>query len=281
MYKIGDFSQIAQVSIRMLRHYDKLGLLKPDQIDDWTGYRYYTLDQLPRLHRILALKDLGLSLEHIGALLDAPNADEHLYEMLQVKQQSIEQQLAEEQARLERVAARLKEIERVHDPVQYDVALKTLTAHYIAAIREIVPHVSQMGIARDRIFRQLYDNLARENIEPGLELAIYHTQAYTEADIDMSLAVVIAAREVSLPPASKIKTYRLPAASLAASVVYRGDLWNIPDIVSGLYRWLGMNGYTSAGAYREIHLFGRELDLFATDPPGEGVIEILVPVEKL
>ena len=62
--------------------------------------------------------------------------------------------------------------------------------------------------------------------------------------------------------------------------MYHGDLWNIPDVVANLYRWLGMNGYTSAGAYRELHLFGRELDLFAQNPPGDAVIEILVPVEK-
>jgi len=125
MYKIGDFSQIAQVSIRMLRHYDKLGLLKPNQVDDWTGYRYYTLDQLSRLHRILALRDLGLSLEQIGNLLDEEFTDARLYEMLQAKQRAIEMQLAEEQARLERVAARLCQIEQVYEPIPYDVALKS------------------------------------------------------------------------------------------------------------------------------------------------------------
>ena len=281
MYKIGDFSQIAQVSVRMLRHYDKLELLKPEQVDQWTGYRYYTLDQLSRLHRILALRDLGLSLEQIGKLLDDPHADERLYEMLQNKQQAIETQLAEEQARLERVAARLRQIEQVHKPIPYDVALKTLSSHHIAAIREVVPHLSHMGDVRDRILRQLYGTLSEENIEPGIELAIYHLQAYTEEDVDMTLAVEVA-KDFSLSSASSaLKIYSLPTAPLAASIIYNGDLWNIPDVVANLYRWLGMNGYTSAGAYRELHLFGRELELFASDPPGEGVIEILVPVEKM
>jgi hypothetical protein len=97
----------------------------------------------------------------------------------------------------------------------------------------------------------------------------------------MSLAVEIGQRDLIFSVESQIKTYSLSPAPLAASIVYYGNLWKIPDIVSNLYRWLGINGYTSAGAYREIHLFGRELDLFATDPPGEGVIEIMVPVEKL
>lgn len=281
MYKIGDFSQIGQVSVRMLRHYDKLDLLKPGHIDAWTGYRYYTLDQLPRLHQILALRDLGLSLEQVGDLLDDPQTDERLYEMLQTKQQAIEQQLAEEQARLARVAARLRQIEQVHEPVPYNVALKSWPAQQIIASREVVPHVSQMGEVRDRMLRQLYGALAEYNISPGMELAIYHLQAYTEEGIDMSLAVEIAAGTRLPESETTLKNYSLPQTSLAASIVYHGNMWNIPDVVANLYRWLGLNGYTSAGAYRELHLFGRELELFAVDPPPDAVIEILVPVEKL
>ena len=280
-YKIGDFSQMAQVSVRMLRHYDKLGLLRPGHVDSWTGYRHYTLDQLSRLHQILAFRDLGLSLEQMGELLDDPGADERLYEMLQTKQRSLEQQLTEEQARLERVAARLRQIERVYEPIAYDVALKTLPAHRIVAIREIVPHVSQMGDVRDRMLRQLYSGLAAQNISPGIELAVYHLQAYSETDIDMSLAVEVG-QDSSLPSTEhKLKLYTLPQAPLAASIVYNGSMWDIPDIVASLFRWLGMNGYTSAGVYRELHLFGRELDLFASMPPDDAVFEILIPVDKL
>ncbi|MEJ2753733.1 MAG: helix-turn-helix domain-containing protein, partial [Chloroflexota bacterium] len=70
MFKIGEFSQLGQVSTRMLRHYDKMGLLQPSYTDEWTGYRYYTIEQLSRLHRIIALKDLGLSLAQIADLLN-------------------------------------------------------------------------------------------------------------------------------------------------------------------------------------------------------------------
>ena len=71
MFKIGEFSKLGQVSTRMLRHYDKLGLLTPSETDPWTGYRYYTIDQLSRLHRIIALKELGLSLPQIAALFES------------------------------------------------------------------------------------------------------------------------------------------------------------------------------------------------------------------
>ena len=69
MFKIGDFARIGRVTVRTLHHYEELGLLAPVRSDPMTGYRYYGLEQLPRLNRILALKDLGLSLDEIGLLL--------------------------------------------------------------------------------------------------------------------------------------------------------------------------------------------------------------------
>ena len=70
MLKIGEFAHLSQVTVRTLRYYDEIGLLRPAHVDPWTGYRYYSQDQLSRLHRILTLKDLGLSLEQIEPLLD-------------------------------------------------------------------------------------------------------------------------------------------------------------------------------------------------------------------
>ena len=101
MFKIGDFSKLGQVSTRMLRHYDKLGLLVPNHIDEWTGYRYYTVEQLAQLHRIIALKELGLSLQQIADLQanDKPLSVEQLQGMLLLKQAETEQELAEKQTR--------------------------------------------------------------------------------------------------------------------------------------------------------------------------------------
>ena len=70
MFKIGEFAQICRVTVRTLRYYDEIGLLKPAHVDPWTGYRYYARDQAARLNRILTLKDLGLSLEQVGPMLD-------------------------------------------------------------------------------------------------------------------------------------------------------------------------------------------------------------------
>ena len=85
MLRIGQFARIGHVAVAPLRHYDKIGLLKPNHVDGWTGYRYYAPDQLPQLHRILALKDLGLSLEQIARMLEHIVTNDDLHAMLRLR----------------------------------------------------------------------------------------------------------------------------------------------------------------------------------------------------
>ncbi len=131
MYKIGDFSRLGQVSTRMLRHYDQLGLLRPSQVDRFTSYRYYTIDQLSRLHRIVALKDLGFSLEQVAELLGPegktrPLSAERLRGMLALRQAELAQELDAKRLQLAQVEARLAQIEREGQPSPYEVAIKRL-----------------------------------------------------------------------------------------------------------------------------------------------------------
>ena len=90
MLKIGEFSRLSQVTIKTLHHYDELGLLKPARIDPTTNYRFYTVEQLPRIHRIMALKEMGLSLEQIGLLLEKDLSTEEMRGMLRMQQAQIQ-----------------------------------------------------------------------------------------------------------------------------------------------------------------------------------------------
>lgn len=282
MFKIGDFSQLGQVSVRALRHYEELGLLKPGQIDKFTGYRYYTVDQLPRLHRILALKDLGLSLEEIGSLLDSDLPAERLHSLLVNKQRTIEAQLREESARLARVAARIRQLEQEGQSPRYEVVTKALPAQTIVATRATVPRLEDMPEYRERLLTQLYDWLRQQRLDYGDEVVVYHIPTYTDVNIDMSIGVNVESA-LRLPPNSEaagITRRQLLAAPLAASSIHHGPLPEIAEVVSNLYRWLGTHGYASAGPYREIHLFGRELELYAGDQVPNVVLEIQIPIEK-
>ena len=138
MIRIGEFARLGQVSVVALRHYDDIGLLRPASVDPVTGYRYYSASQLARLNRILALKDLGFSLDQIEAALEGVNL-EQLAGMLKLKQSQAEQVLADEQARLDRIRARLSQISMEDKMSDYDVLLKTAPAALVASRRITVP----------------------------------------------------------------------------------------------------------------------------------------------
>jgi effector-binding domain-containing protein len=119
-------------------------------------------------------------------------------------------------------------------------------------------------------------------LDYGDEMVVYHIPTYTDVNIDMSIGVNVDPA-LRLPPNSEaagITRRQLLAAPLAASSIHHGPLPEIAEVVSNLYRWLGTNGYASAGPYREIHLFGRELDLYKGDQIPNAVLEIQIPIEK-
>ena len=168
MFKIGDFSKLGQVSTRMLRHYDQMGLLKPSHTDERTGYRYYTIDQLARLHRLIALKDLGFSLEQVSDLLN--RGDElpvtELRGMLKLRQTEITRELQEKQSQLASVEARLYQLEQEGHPSPYEIVVKSLEAQTLASIRQIVPHVSEMDYYCRVMYETLYTILDEHHLSP-------------------------------------------------------------------------------------------------------------------
>jgi DNA-binding transcriptional MerR regulator len=133
MLKIGEFSQLSQVTVKTLHHYDEMGLLKPAHIDPFTNYRYYTVEQLPRVHRIMALKELGLSLEQIGLMLDEDMSTDQIRGMLRLKQAEAQQQMRETQRQLAMIEFRLRMIEAETNFPHLDVVVKQLEPmHYLS-----------------------------------------------------------------------------------------------------------------------------------------------------
>jgi DNA-binding transcriptional MerR regulator len=273
MLRIGDFSQMGQVSVRTLRLYDELGLLKPAHIDKFTDYRYYSIEQLPRLNRILALKDLGFSLEQIARLINEPISAEQLQGMLTLKQNEIEREVQDAQSRLTRVAARLRQIEREGQHPQYDVVLKKVAPQTIASLRRTVPTMDEMATLRCAMYTDLYRRLDERDVTPlDPEFALYHNLEYTELDIDMEAAVTVPERAETDGP---LLVRALPAVETMASVVHQGRFMDVCDAIVALYTWVGSNGQAAAGPYREIHLFGRENDWHDFNAV---VVEVQLPV---
>lgn len=287
MFKIGDFSRLAQVSVRMLRHYDKLGLLEPSHTDRFTGYRYYTVDQLPRLNRIVALNDLGLTLAQIADLLrkDDILPPEQLRGMLVLRQAELARELEERRWQLARVEARLQQIEQENDPDPYEIVIKGLEATPVASLRDLAPSVHEVGYFCTTLYAQLYARLGRLGVawqEP--ELTLYHNDEYAETEIDMEVAVpveeavVAAAANGLLPTATPVEFRTLPACDLAAALFYEGPFAELNGPIQALLRWVGMQGCIPAGPLRELHLSG---PAHGPQPNDQPVIELQVPIRRL
>jgi DNA-binding transcriptional MerR regulator len=193
MLKISDFSRLGHVTVRALRFYERIGLLKPSHVDDWTGYRYYSAAQLPRLNRILTLKDLGLSLVEIAQLLDEEVPAPRLRRVLELKQLELQQRVEDEQARLRRVAERLRQIEQEGTMSHYDVVLKEVEAQTVASAREVVSSVREMPERCGAMSRAVYKLAEGRGLKVvGACMAIYHDQgSYREEDIDTEMAVPV------------------------------------------------------------------------------------------
>src|SRR5919108_3550678 len=212
MIRIGDFSKLSRVSIKALRLYDEMGLLKPVEVDRFTGYRYYEFDQLPRLYRILALKDLGFSLEEIGHLLEGDLSTEQMRGMLKLRQAEIRQRVEEEAERLERVELWLRQIEQEDSMSKYDVVIKNIEPIKVASVRGVVPTPPDQRSLWDELIAYLNQQSAKMI---GPPMAIYHDKEFRERDWDIEVVMPIVDE---LASTNGVKVYDLPSSEKMACV---------------------------------------------------------------
>lgn len=283
MFKIGDFSRFSRVSVKMLRHYDEIGLLKPAHVDSFTNYRYYSADQLPRLHRIIALKELGFTLEQITRLLDDELPVEQIKGMLKLKRAEIEQQLQAEERRLAQVEARLRQIELEEQLPAYDVIVRDIDPQWVASIRRPVHFEGdEVGDTFETIEAYVARYKARALAPP---LTLYHDTEYREQGLDIEIAVPV---NPTLPGTEQITIYELPGVERMACTVHQGDYARLHQAFNMLQNWIEINGYRLAGPPREVYLrFGADNQnyelpaAYLTKEASAYVTELQLPVEKI
>lgn len=275
MLKISEFARLTQLPVKTIRFYDEIGLLKPAHVDEWTGYRYYSAEQLPRLYRILALKALGFSLEQIRDLLEQQVSAEQLRGMLILKRADIQQRLEEEQERLQYVEAKLRLIETEDIMGGYDVVMKAMPAVRVASVRDESPSFATLARTFERLFgeltRYVYHHGAQLNAKPGENaFTVYHQAEHEPLAVEAALGVIGA-----LPPSDRVQVYDLPALPHAVSVIHRGPYSTIESAYAAAMKWIEVNHYALAGPVREVYLaFDRDGD------PANYVTEVVLPVAK-
>jgi DNA-binding transcriptional MerR regulator len=274
MFSIGEFARLGGVSIRTLRHYDEIGLLRPAKVDPDTGYRGYGAGQLGRLNRILAMKDLGLSLAQIRRLLGGITLEE-LQGMLMLRRAQLEHELEAHKNQLLGVEARLRYISREGAMPADDIIAKTIPAMGVVVLAapapgwgpaNIVPVVNQL--------REQFDQLGiPERVKEAGPLMIFYDND-DGSDVTVHLALPVVEQPAGLPPPAK---YMVLPEIEAATAVRNGHSASIfPFVYHDLTRWIEAQGYHSRPPGREVWI--HEIDDVAD--VDQQVFEIQLPFTR-
>jgi DNA-binding transcriptional MerR regulator len=237
VFQIGQFSRLGGISAKQLRAYDELALFRPVWVDPSSGYRYYSPAQLPELRRILALRQLGMPLDEIGALVRGGD----LRSALDRRRADLERERRLVQERLSALDI------SVADDAGPDVVLRPVAVEPVAVLSlegsvgtpfvELETHVREAG--------------RRAHRPPG---------------------AIPSQREIFVPvtgpiPETERITYRRLPACRVASVIHRGPYAGVAAARAGLLLWVEAAGLATAGPMRTLYLqFGAEPELRL--PPG-------------
>ncbi|MEV6400852.1 MerR family transcriptional regulator [Streptomyces sp. NPDC051907] len=254
MFTIGDFARHGRVSARMLRHYDAIGLLRPAHTDPYSGYRYYAAAQLAQLNRVIALKDLGFTLQQVQEILEERVGPEELRGMLKLRHAELEEAMAAAAARLAQVEARLRSIESEGHMSTQDVIVKSLPAVRVAELTAVAASYApeHIGPVISPLYEELFRRLESAGVTPtGPGIAYYEDAPGEDGRILVHAGVTVAA-----PPAAgqDFEIVDLPAVERAATTVHRGSMDSILPTAQNLARWIDAGEHRSAGYAREVNL---------------------------
>lgn len=278
MFKVGEFARLGQTSIKTLHHYDEIGLLRPVRVDDATSYRYYTAEQLPQLVRILTLKDLGFSLDQIGALIQTDLPREQVAALLRLKQVELTERIRQDQERLERLQQRLGEIEHAEVPGYAAIQIKRVEELKVAAVRQPLGDADRAGMAAliQEGFERLYSKLYRGNVRMNGSSMIYWPEASSPEEPGEVWACMPVLSE--LPPdalEAGLFLTTLPAVACMASALHQGSVLDSSGTFVALFTWLAEHSYQIDGPRRDLVL------RYAGNPQETSLIEYQYPVRPL
>ncbi|UQU63408.1 MerR family transcriptional regulator [Couchioplanes caeruleus] len=258
MFSIGDFAALGRVSVRMLRHYDAIGLLRPARVDAASGYRFYEVDQLPVLNRVLALKDLGFSLQQVQTMLDEKVDVGELRGMLRLRRAQLAEEMAANTARLALVDARLRMIETEGHMDTGDVILKSIPSLRVAELS--APASSYDGpditVALTPLYPQLMERLERQGITiSGSPMAYYLPDPRGATDEAITVHAAFPIRG-DVPADPGFEVVELPPVEHAATLVHHGPMSEAFRTGQLLANWIDAGGYRTVGKgyAREIYL---------------------------
>lgn len=279
MFSIGEFARHGRVSVRMLRHYDTIGLLRPACVDPVSGYRFYQASQLAKLNRVIALKELGFTLQQVQSILAETVSAAELRGMLKLRRAEIQAVLEAETTRLARVEARLLTIEDEARAPADGVVIKRLEPVRVGELTGEAAGWEPEAITPviQPLYGALWQRMASAEIcAAGPAVAYYEDAPAGEGAIVVHAAVPVAA----VPGADGsggagrdpgFAIVDLPAVERAAVIIHHGSMDDVMATGQALARWIDANGYRSAG-------YSREVTLAWSPDPEQWVTELQQPI---
>lgn len=245
MFKISEFSHLVRISPRMLRHYEKCGLLYPAEINRFTGYRQYSAGQIPLAKNIALLRDLGFSIDEMGDMLPRIEDFAYMNKVLRAKADSVQSLITAEQQRLARLLEMSDTMRKERTIMVYEVELKKVPAVKVLALRGIIPHYNQEGILWEKLGRYIGENQIACHSDG---YSTYFDEEYKERDPDVEIAIPVDTLSTSSGDFVYKEYDEIP---LAATLRFTGPFDGGYDAATEkLARWMEDNGYCFAGPLR-------------------------------
>ncbi|XMB65968.1 MerR family transcriptional regulator [Mycoplasmatota bacterium zrk1] len=270
MFKIGNFSKLTRVSIRMLRHYDEIGLFKPAKIDDFTGYRHYSATQIKRLNLIISLRKMGFSLAEISVVTDK-DTDKKLREMLTQKKDMVKFNIKLENDKLKRISSAIENLKKERVNMDYNVNIKSIPSYKVVSLRDKIPSYDSEGM----LWQRLGEYIQEKGLNcSGVSYATYHDEGYKEGEVDVE---VVMSTDKLLENENGFAFKKTESIEHAAYILVPGEFSNIAPAFNYLANWIEENGYQICGNSRELPIKGP----WNESNPENYLNEIQIPVRKI
>lgn len=271
MLRIGEFSKLSRISIRMLRHYDEIGLLMPDKIDDFTGYRYYSEAQLPAVNRITALKDMGFSLATITDILRSYTDAEALKQYLAIKQKEVSEEREKINRQLLLLETTINRLGKDEAVMKYNVTLKELPKRTVASVRKVIPNYEAEGMLWGILMEETAP-LGIQDGDPCYTLAIFHDGEHKECNVDVEVQKSVKGTY----PNTENVIFKTVEPIQMASATYKGSYNQVAEVNEAVANWVRDNDY----AFDGLSFFIYHVSPHDTQNPEEWVTEVCYPIRK-
>ena len=267
--KIGEFSRLMQVTVKTLRHYEQKELLIPDEVDEWTGYRYYSVGQMLKLNSIRNLQRLGFKLEEIRDLYDEEShvpSVEQLTEKIKETESQLQQLIARRKQLLEWMDSR-KKFEQMEK-----FTIESLPEVIVASHREVITDYSALGVLCYTVIGPEMQRLGCKCPPPGYCFTIEHNKEYTPSNIDIEYCEQV---EEMGTDSGIIQFKKLAAVSKALCMKHYGPYDRFYESFTEAYAYMEEHRYKVADHPRTCYIDG----IWNQEDPEKWLSIIQIPVE--